>query len=195
MGSVQGSNSGVPNDELEAIVATTPFTEPEVERAILRFRELDHRQGSGGRVAKKALLEMSELNANPFAPRLLDMYSSADDGSLDLYEFIDLFATFSKGASGDLKTNAVFAMLDGDGDGFIGRPDVETVVALLITKADDDSEDDQELLDDDEAAQVVTAVLSEGDIDGNEHVSYVEFQKLMQSVPGFADKFTMTLDA
>ena len=66
-------------------------------------------------------LAVDELRANPFAPRICELFSEDGSGSLTFTNFLDMKSAFSKKASPDVRVVWAFALWDFDGDDLIGR--------------------------------------------------------------------------
>ena len=74
---------------------------------------------------------MDELRANPFAPRICELFSEDGSGSLTFTNFLDMKSAFSKKASPEVRLVWAFALWDFDGDDLIGIPDVKCGVDLI----------------------------------------------------------------
>lgn len=180
-------SAGLSDEELEALCATTPLRERDL-RAIKR-RQIDLMPGRDGRAPLARLAAMPELAANPLGGRLCEVFSSAGDGSLDFIELVDLFASMCRATPLDAKLAIAFRVFDIDGDGFVGRADVDRTLALI---AGPPAEDDDALVSPEDAATIVARVLAEGDLDGNEKISLPEFARLLRR-GDFATRFTVEI--
>ncbi len=74
---------------------------------------------------------MDELRANPFAPRICELFSEDGSGSLTFTNFLDMKSAFSKKVSPEVRLVWAFALWDFDGDDLIGIPDVKCGVDLI----------------------------------------------------------------
>ncbi|KAG8465742.1 hypothetical protein KFE25_005312 [Diacronema lutheri] len=174
--------------EVEELCVCTPLRPRDIAAIHAKFHALA--PDSDGRVSCSRLERMRELAANPLASRLCAVFSSRGDGSLDFIEFVDLFGCMAKAAPLDIKLSVAFRVYDFDGDGFIGRSDVEDVIELVAGVPGDHS---GALLSRDEASAIVSRVLAEGDFDGNEKISPTEFTKLLRRVEDFGRTFVMSV--
>ena len=76
-------------------------------------------------------LAVDELRANPFAPRICELFSEDGSGSLTFTNFLDMKSAFSKKASPGVRVVWAFALWDFDGDDLIGIADVKCGVDLI----------------------------------------------------------------
>ena len=74
---------------------------------------------------------MDELRANPFAPRICELFSEDGSGSLTFANFLDMKGAFSRKARPEVRTIWAFALWDFDGDDMIGVSDVKCGVDLI----------------------------------------------------------------
>ena len=58
---------------------------------------------------------MEELKCNPFAARIVALFSEDGSGELSFQKFINLFSVFSPNASAETKTVWAFGLWDFDG--------------------------------------------------------------------------------
>ena len=58
---------------------------------------------------------MDELKCNPFAARIVALFSEDGSGSLNFQKFINMMSVFSSRASSQTKTVWAFALWDFDG--------------------------------------------------------------------------------
>jgi Ca2+-binding EF-hand superfamily protein len=179
---------GLEQEEVDALCATTPLDEEDV--IVIRSKFLALAPDADGRVSRSRLERMAEVAVNPLGSRLCHVFSGTGDGSLDFVEFVDMFSCMSKSAPADVKLSVAFRIYDIDGDGFIGRDDVQRTLEL-IAGAPGNYRDANVTVE--VANTIVARVLAEGDFDGNEKISPTEFTKLLRRVPDFGAKFTMTI--
>ncbi|KAJ1635861.1 hypothetical protein T492DRAFT_963351 [Pavlovales sp. CCMP2436] len=177
----------LPQEEVDALCACTPLSPVDIAAIRTKFIALAPERG---RLSPAQLHRLPELKVNPLGLRLCEVFSAQGDGSLDFVELCDLYGSMSKAAPIDVKLSVAFRLYDVDGDGFIGREDVQRVLELIAGAPGDYY---GALVTVDEARSIVSRVLSEGDFDGNEKISPSEFSKLLKRVPDFSAKFVMSL--
>ena len=59
---------------------------------------------------------MDELRCNPFAARIVELFSEDGSGEIDFQKFINIFSVFSSRATVDTKMVWAFAIWDFDGE-------------------------------------------------------------------------------
>jgi len=150
------------------------------------------------RLTKENVRSIEQFANNPFAPRLVDIFSERGDETLTFDEFLDLFSVFSSRAPKEEKIKVAFRMYDFDDNGFIDPIDLEMVIETMLKLAD---EDDRERLSEEERICIIQKVITEGDPsvteeDQQKHgwqnvgqISCHEFERIMQRVPDFESKF------
>lgn len=78
---------------------------------------------------------MATLGVNPTAAEIAEMIEQVDtdkNGTIDFAEFCNLMVSKTKGTEDPIQeAKMIFGMIDKDGDGFINRTDLETVVATV----------------------------------------------------------------
>eukprot|EP00891_Asterochloris_glomerata_P007475 jgi/Astpho2/7475/gw1.00114.210.1_t len=60
-------------------------------------------------------MRVEELKCNPFAARIVALFSEDGSGELSFQKFINLFSVFSANASAETKTVWAFGLWDFDG--------------------------------------------------------------------------------
>lgn len=139
------------------------------------------------------------------------VFSQDGTGDLQFEDFLDMMSVFSEQATRDVKASYAFriygieppliatvtlaiqqrhmllilpAGLDYDGDGYIGREDlVNTLTALCGVDE----------LSKEEVDEVATKILVEADLDGDERLSYVEFDNVVARAPDFVNSFRVRI--
>ena len=127
----------------------------------------------------KEFAMIPELQNNPFRDRIANIYSRNDTESIGFEEYLDFLSVFSEEATRDVKAFYAFKIYDFDNDGYIGKEDVKQTLQTLVG--------DQ--LTDMEIAKVVERVFEEADIDGDERLSFVEFEHVINRAADFETLF------
>ncbi|EIE24021.1 hypothetical protein COCSUDRAFT_47104 [Coccomyxa subellipsoidea C-169] len=81
------------------------------------------------------MLKVDELKCNPFAARIVELFSENGSGEINFQKFVNIFSVFSPRATQETKMVWAFAIWDFDGDDLIGPRDIKRGVHLL-TNAD-----------------------------------------------------------
>jgi len=147
---------------------------------------------------KEKFTSVLQFKNNPFANRIVDIFSERGDEAVTFEEFLDIFSVFSSRAAKEEKIKVAFRLYDFDDNGFIDPVDLEMVMDTMLSLAE---EDDVEKLSQEERICIVQKVMTEGDPsiteeDQQKHgyqnvgqISYHEFERIMQRVPDFESKF------
>mmetsp|Transcript_7865 Transcript_7865/g.20211 ORF Transcript_7865/g.20211 Transcript_7865/m.20211 type:complete len:184 (+) Transcript_7865:107-658(+) len=130
------------------------------------------------------MLTLTEIQHNPFRRRMCEVFSRDGKGNLRFEDFLDMMSVFSEQATRDVKASYAFRIYDFDNDGYIGKSDlVRTLKALC-----GDSE-----LKESEVEEVAQKILVEADLDGDQRLSYVEFDNVVARSPDFVSSFRVRI--
>ncbi|KAI9224374.1 hypothetical protein BC828DRAFT_402319 [Blastocladiella britannica] len=158
-------------EDFEWFEANTFFNRSE----ILRFYSYFNRVTGGTRVMSKIqFTELPELHINPFRNRIAEVFSN-DQGVVEFVDFLDFLSAFSEDATKDVKSFYAFRIYDYDEDDYLGMSDVRSVVAAQVGSN----------LSEEEIDTVVAKIFVETDIDGDNRLSFVEFDHVMARCPDF----------
>ncbi|CAL5227747.1 g10764 [Coccomyxa viridis] len=202
----------LPRDELRRFVKETPFTSREVLKLWSRFARLD--KDHSGRLSLQEMLNVDEFKCNPFASRIVELFSEDGSGVISFQKFINIFSVFSPRATAETKTVWAFAVWDFDGDDLIGPRDIKRGVhlltnaemALLIEDAEAEEEptargrrkrrDSATLrgdkLTEEQITQIHERIAQELDPDGA-GLSYSDFESITSRMPDFFVNFKMSV--
>jgi serine/threonine-protein phosphatase 2B regulatory subunit len=120
-----------------------PVSQPEIEGLYRRFRALD--KGRKGYISADEFLAIPELSINPLARRLERLFEC-----VNFREFVGFLAAFSARATKEDRVKLIFAVFDADGDGRVGRDDLDLVLRQLAGSS----------LSEDEVAAALDAALA-----------------------------------
>ena len=93
-------------------------------------------------------------------------------------------SVFSEGATRDVKASYAFRIYDFDGDGYLGEKDLFQTVKMLVGSNN---------LSQSQLEQVVSQILAESDLDGDQRLSYVEFEHVVSRAPDFGNTFRIRM--
>ena len=102
-----------------------PVSQPEIEGLYRRFRSLD--KGRKGYISADEFLSIPELSINPLARRLERAFEC-----VNFREFVAFLAAFSSRATKEDRIRLIFHVFDADGDGRVGREDVDLTLRALV---------------------------------------------------------------
>eukprot|EP00762_Andalucia_godoyi_P001888 ANDGO_06023.mRNA.1 Calcineurin subunit B len=157
------SSSSLRPEEVEELQSGTNFTSKEIKRLYKRFKKLD-RDGSGTITADEFLM-IPELAVNPLRARVISIFDTDKDETVNFKEFISALSVFS--AKGDKESKLAFAfkIYDLDGDGFITNFELFTVLKMMVGNN----------LSDVQLQQIVDKTIAEADLDKDGRISMQEF--------------------
>ena len=126
---LRGKGFPLGREELDGYVRSTGFGPAEVREAYRRFNELD--SGGKGYLEYEECLAVHELRANPFAPRLCELFSDDGGGALTFPALLRLLAAFGGHTPPEVRMAWLFAVWDFDGDDLIGPADLKCGLDLV----------------------------------------------------------------
>ncbi|BDA46311.1 probable calcium and integrin-binding family member 2 [Coccomyxa sp. Obi] len=187
------STHSLPREELRRFVKETPFE------------------------SREEMLKVDELQCNPFAARIVELFSEDGSGEINFQKFINIFSVFSPRATVETKMVWAFAIWDFDGDDLIGPRDIKRGVhlltnadmAILNTDEDDEQPDQQnsrprrgkrrdsaalrgEKLTEEQITQIHERIAQEIDPEGA-GLSYSDFNSIASRMPDFFFNFRMSV--
>lgn len=167
--------SALLHEEIEEISRQTNLSQLEVKRIYKRFQKLDRTQS--GTLDTNELLMVPELAMNPLHPRLVAVFEN-----VNFQQFVNIISTFTPSAPPEKKIDFTFRLYDVDGDGFISKNDLESVLRMLVG----------EHMSSDVIEKVVDRVVNEADKDGDLQISRDEFTGAVD-VANLAERLTVKL--
>ena len=197
-------------EELEVYEAVTNLTGAEIIVLYNKFMALGGRKGgeadaamqaaatgalegggggaNGVKVPVAKVTGQEEFANNPFRTRLCQIFSSeptqsATWGDLAWDEYLDLYSCLSPNAPLEDKMKTAFRMYDFDDNGYLTEQDLAKLLETLATPPTKDGKDNQCLLNANEVKEIVSRVMRDCDIDGNQRLSYAEFSKVLERIP------------
>jgi len=109
---------------------------------------------------------------NPSESEIQDMVNEVDKdatGTIKFPNFLDLMSIKFSDNNAEDEIREAFKVFDGDGNGYINRQELRSVMMNLGEKLTDDE---------------MECLIDEVDIDGDGQINYEEFYIMMTSVPG-----------
>uniref|UniRef100_A0A0K0F9D4 Calcium and integrin-binding protein 1 (inferred by orthology to a human protein) n=2 Tax=Strongyloides TaxID=6247 RepID=A0A0K0F9D4_STRVS len=175
-------------EQLEEYQDCTFFTKKDILRLYKRFNALNpnkvlpNMQGTRPSIITLTYEEvekMPELRENPFRRRICQVFSEDGSGNLTFDDFLDMFSVFSEMAPLQLKLKYAFRIYDFDGDDQIGHDDLSKMIRCLT----------RDELSDEEVEFIIERIIEEADLDGDEQISYAEFEHVVSRSPDFIRTF------
>lgn len=182
------SQSVFTEQELEDYQELTYFTKKEILHVHKRFSQLDDVAVSADKNAKlekDIILQLPELQENPFKDRICDVFSSSSDGNMTFEDFLDMMSVFSDNAPKNVKVEYAFRIYDFDSDDMISSTDLQEVINRLTGT-------DQQLTEED-MKQLIKNIFDEADLDDDESLSFAEFEHVISKAPDFVNSFRIRL--
>lgn len=140
------------------------------------------------RVSRNDLLNHKLFACNPFSDRIVDLFSSNENGSFSFDDFVDMMNVFHPEASANLKGHYAFKIYDFNSDDNIDDEDIELITNRLIS-----SEEEEMFITREEMDVFIEQVLAEGDLYSDKTISYIEFMHLIGKSLKFKKKFSIHL--
>jgi len=140
------------------------------EEQIAEFKEaffLFDKDGDGSITTRELGTVMRSLGQNPTETELQDMIHEVDadgSGTIDFPEFLALMAKKMKETDTEEELIEAFRVFDRDGNGLISAAELRHVMINLEKKLTDEEVDE---------------MIREADIDGDGHINYEEFVRMM----------------
>lgn len=160
--------------------SASKLSQADLERMQRRFQRLS--TSSGGRVSISQVQSMVELGANPFVPRIFQIFDSDNDGFISLEEFTKALELFGGLDDPEEQYQFAFKIYDLNGDGVVSSEELfrmlQGLVGLHYTEA--------------QLEQIVMSTMSEFDADGDNSLNFEEFKNLLSGTDLQA-KFAMSL--
>lgn len=175
-------------DQIDEYQDCTFFTRKDILRLYKRFYALNpikvptNMQGNRPAIITLCFEEiekMPELRENPFRRRICQVFSDDGAGNLTFDDFLDMFSVFSEMAPLQLKLKYAFRIYDFDGDDQLGHDDLSKMIRCLT----------RDELTDEEVEFIIERVIEEADLDGDEQISYAEFEHVVSRSPDFIRTF------
>ncbi|CAJ0564430.1 unnamed protein product, partial [Mesorhabditis spiculigera] len=175
-------------EQLDEYQDCTFFTRKDIIRLYKRFYQLNpqkvptNMQGNRPQIVTLTFEEverMPELRENPFRRRICEVFSEDGRGNLTFDDFLDMFSVFSEMAPLQLKLKYAFRIYDFDGDDHLGHDDLSKMIRSLT----------RDELSDEEVEFIIERIIEEADLDGDERISYAEFEHVVSRSPDFIRTF------
>ena len=142
------------------------------EEQIAEFKEafsLFDKDGDGTITTKELGTVMRSLGQNPTEAELQDMINEVDadgNGTIDFPEFLSLMARKIKDTDTDEELFEAFKVFDRDDNGLNSAAELRDVMSNRGEKLKDEE---------------VVAMIREADVDGDGHINYEEFVRMMMA--------------
>ena len=146
-----------------------------------RFKRLD--KDGKGEISPEYLVDIPSLNSNPVIKRIVEVIDVNENGKISFIEFLNTLAVLSDSAHKKEKLYFAFKIYDVDGDEFISRHDMYTVVKMMVGNN----------LNETQIEQLVDRTIFKADADKDGKLNFDEFCEAMRS-HGIADKLTLHFD-
>eukprot|EP00741_Cyanophora_paradoxa_P009416 tig00000144_g9120.t1 len=155
--------------EIEAIEKASHFSQKEIRRLHRRFKRLD--KDNSGDISVDEFLSIPELASNPLVLRVISIFDTDHDNTVNFKEFISALSIFSVKGDKEEKLRFAFKVYDVDEDGFISNGELFTVLKLMVGNN----------LNDVQLQQIVDKTIIEADKDRDGMLSFEEFKSIIES--------------
>ncbi|XP_076588717.1 calcium and integrin-binding family member 2 isoform X1 [Chaetodon auriga] len=164
----------------------TFFTRKEILRLHGRYHELaphlvpmDYTNDPDCKLPLALIVNMPELKENPFRNRIVESFSEDGMGNLSFNEFVDMFSVLSEMAPRELKAIYAFKIYDFNVDNYLCKEDLEKTLNRLT----------KEELTPEEVELVCEKAIEEADLDGDNKLSFADFENMISRAPDFLSTF------
>ncbi|XP_059191931.1 calcium and integrin-binding family member 2 isoform X2 [Centropristis striata] len=164
----------------------TFFTRKEILRLHGRYHELaphlvpmDYTNEPDCKLPLALIVNMPELKENPFRSRIVESFSEDGMGNLSFNEFVDMFSVLSEMAPRELKAIYAFKIYDFNVDNYLCKEDLEKTLNKLT----------KEELTPEEVELVCEKAIEEADLDGDNKLSFADFENMITRAPDFLSTF------
>ncbi|XP_004580995.2 calcineurin subunit B type 2 [Ochotona princeps] len=146
------------------------FDHDEIKRLGKRFRKLDLDQS--GTLSVEEFLSLPQLEQNPLAKRVIDIFDIDGNGEVDFKEFILGTSQFSVKGEEEQKLRFAFSIYDMDKDGYISNGELFQVLKMMVGNN----------LRDWHLQQLVDKTIITLDKDGDGKISFEEFSAVVRGL-------------
>ena len=173
-----GQNHSFTQEELTELQKGNSLTQAQILKLHRRFKKLD--KDGNGEISREEFHSIPQLAANPLLDRVLTVFDTNGDKSVDFREFVRALAIFSNDVEKREKLHFTFKMYDIDGDGKISNKDLFLTLQVMVGNN----------LTDVQLQQIVDKTFIEGDLNRDGYIDFAEFEKIIVS-SDFGDKLTL----
>lgn len=173
-----GNNHSFTTEELEELQCGTTFTKEQILRLHKRFKKLD--TDGNGVISRDEFHSIPGLSANPLLERVLTIFDTDGDQTVDFREFVKALSIFSNDCDKVQKLKFTFRVYDIDTDGYISNKDLFLTLQIMVGTN----------LTDTQLQQIVDKTFIEADKDKDGLISFQEFEAIVEE-SDFGDKLTL----
>jgi len=141
----------------------TNFNAEEIKRLEKRFKKLD--LDNSGMLSVEEFMSIPELQQNPLAQRVIDIFDDDGNGEVDFKEFIQGVSQLSVKGDKSSKLKLAFRIYDIDNDGYISNGELFQVLKMMVGSN----------LKDTQLQQIVDKTILFADKDGTGKINFEEF--------------------
>lgn len=182
------NHSAFTEEELKEYQDLTYFTQKEILHCHKRFQQLDPSlvtpANRNAKLPLRTILKLPELAVNPFRHRICKVFSSSHDGNMTFEDFLDMMSVFSENAPKTVKVEYAFRIYDFNEDDYICSNDLERVIKCLCG---------DEKLSADDMGNIIRKIMMEADLDGDNQLSFAEFEHVISKAPDFINSFRIRM--
>lgn len=164
----------------EVLVETSNFDLYELNRLLARFMKID--TDSSGSIDKEEFLAIPTIRTNPLGARLLEVFDTDGDRTIDFGEFVRALSVFSSKGNREEKLKFAFSVFDLDNDGYLSNGEVFIVLKKMVG----------DNLQNAQLQQIIDKTIIEADSSNTGKLSFADFKK---AVDGSAIAESLTLES
>lgn len=157
----------------------TLMNDDNVDTLYHQFLRLD--TDGNGVLDKNELLAIPELQENPLAHRVLELFDTDGDGVISFTEFVTGLSIFSSKGNRAKKLKFAFDLYDIDKDGYISNGELYAVLHMMVGESS---------ISEEQLQQVVDKTIRDSDSDEDGKLNFMEFSQVLQRHnPSFVTKW------
>jgi serine/threonine-protein phosphatase 2B regulatory subunit len=173
-----GQTHSFTEEELQELQKGNTLSQAQILKLYKRFKKLD--KDGNGEISREEFASIPQLAANPLLERVLTVFDTDGNKSVDFREFVHALAVFSNDVEKREKLLFTYKMYDIDGDGKISNKDLFLTLQVMVGSN----------LSDVQLQQIVDKTFLEGDLDRDGYINFAEFEKIVMAAD-YGDKLTL----
>jgi len=127
------------------------------------------------------------IKQNPFKERIVQVFSSNENGAMTFEDFLNMMSVFSEAAPNPVKCYYAFKIYDFGDRNMLLQEDIEKLIKILI------GAENAAGINKSDMKMIVDKIFDEADIDENGEISIDEFDHVVTKSPEFASMFCIRL--
>lgn len=174
--------------QVDAFVAKSNFSPPEIKALYFHFSNLSSDDKGELLINRSEFQAALGMKNSTFVDRLFAVFDENGDGAINFAEFLTILSVLSTKASAAEKLEVSFKIYDMDGDGKIGRDELN---AMLRATADEHNL----VMNEAELASVIDATFAELPECDGKSIDLASYSSLVESHPMMLSQLTLNISS